>query len=283
METVPGLADAANGTSSGQVRRWSLLVGVAGIALAACALPSSGRPAQTISAEPASVRTDAAKESASAAQPSAIASAGAASAPSGTPPNASPAPTATGELSQEQPIADDALRLPALAPAPEVIPLSAVEASFDPPRSAARRGDLEASQEQETRSVTVGVADGAQSCVVGGANAECTTLTDGPFVITDYEVLDGCRDRLYLASVPVQERQDAMGRLVLDWTVAVSAQGVHGARIAVAPEGRLVAVLQPTAQKPTRSPRCTITWSGYRLQRPAKAPTQPALMESPYR
>jgi hypothetical protein len=58
---------------------------------------------------------------------------------------------------------------------------------------------------------------------------------------------------------------------------------VHGARVAVAPEARLVAVLEPSAGRASRSPRCTITWSGHRPQKAAKAATQPALMESPYR
>jgi hypothetical protein len=131
--------------------------------------------------------------------------------------------------------------------------------------------------------VNVGSSEVAASCVVGGADAECTPLGDGPFIITDYEALDGCRDRLYLASVPFGESKDEHERLMLDWTVGVSTTGVHGARIAVAPDARLVAVLQPQWGRPSHSPRCTITWSGHRPGKAPRSPTQPALMESPYR
>jgi hypothetical protein len=166
------------------------------------------------------------------------------------------------------------------------IPLPAVEASFETPQRGApqRRGDGEASPLVETRSVTVALSEGALPCRVGGADAECVALGDGPFVITDYEALDGCRDRLYLASADLQQSRDADDRLHLDWTVGVSDEGVHGARIAVAPNAQLLAVLQPAHRRATPNPRCTITWSAHRPVKTApKAPTQPALMESPYR
>lgn len=195
-----------------------------------------------------------------------------------TSPTPSSAPTAPPATTAAAPAP-----LPSLAPAPP-IPLSAVEAAFDPqPRGPVQRKVDAEPPEQETRSIAFAVSESSDRCVIGGSSAECVALGEGPFVITHYEALPGCPDRLYLASAGVEERRDAQGRLELDWAVGVGSDSVHGARIAVSGTARLLAVLEPVKRGAPRSPRCTITWSGHRPARAAKAPTQPALMESPYR
>lgn len=162
--------------------------------------------------------------------------------------------------------------------APASLPPIAVEASFEPTRSVApaRRPEQELS-DVETRSVNFG-ASVTIPCIVGGRPAQCIELADGPWLVSDYEALDGCPSPLYLAGAAKSDLP-AGAQLELAWTIRVTAQGVHGARVAVPGNGKLLAAIE--SRRRHLSARCSITWSGYRS--PKGSGTQPALMESPYR
>jgi hypothetical protein len=203
----------------------------------------------------------------------------------GPPPSTSAptaAPTSSASSAAEAP--------PTVTVAPPLEPAApvAVEATFEPTRVAppVRRELGAAPAEVETRSISFAGNVVTVPCSVGGRAARCVELADGPWLVSDYEALDGCPDALYLAggTKPATSQSGLpQGELELTWTVRVTERGVQGARVAVARDAKLFAALEPRQRGRVPNARCAITWSGQGQDDAKSAPPQPALMESPYR
>lgn len=135
----------------------------------------------------------------------------------------------------------------------------------------------------ETKSATLGQGQTEFDCDVGGEPARCITLDVGPLVVTDFIALDGCPDRLYLLSSSDQTPYSPEERLSLRWSVRVSESGTHGSRLAIAAGAQLQAAIQSGGKALSQSPRCAVTWTGFRTDGARhRGPPKPAF-ESPYR
>jgi hypothetical protein len=101
-------------------------------------------------------------------------------------------------------------------------------------------------------------------CVIGGRDALCLPVLDGPVVLTDFIAAGRCPDELFLAAAPSEDRLDASLRAQLTWVVPVQQTGAFAASFYIPGGERLVAAVRPAGVELSRDPACTFTYAGFR-------------------